>query len=236
MFVAAIKRVENALFPIFRRVVRDPTTEWAVVGSGFFIDNKGVFASVAHIFDDAPAGADFVYLGRLPKDLHNTPLVITELARDDSRDVFIGKVDLKPTGMMPLTPGMPDVGRSVCLMGHPLAILQANTAGGLEVGGVRAYPQPSFVLDHVMAASEKNRVHDGFLVRDIGLPGMSGCPVFDTSGWALGMQAAVLSRQCVTAAGRKLVVDNALVIRAAHIQRIYDALRQRKSPPMRKAS
>ncbi len=234
MFVAAIRRVEKAVFPIFRVKVDGSSTELAISGAGFFIDSKGTFASVAHIFDGAPPGAEFKYPGRLPNDCIAHPLPITELARDSQKDLFIGKVDLKPTGFLPLLRGVPDVGRGVCIVGYPMPNIGA-AADGFDVGGVRRYPQPSFVLDHGAWTTKDGRLHEGFLVRDVGLFGMSGGPVVDTSGWATGIQAAVYDRVC-TNGTQQILVQNAVVIKAESIQRLYDSVQPAKKAGGRKAA
>ena len=61
----------------------------------------------------------------------------------------------------------------------------------------------------------KIRKHDGFLVRDVGLFGMSGGPVFDTRGVVVGMQGSVTPPRVSThSSGRSISVENALAIRS----------------------
>jgi hypothetical protein len=71
-----------------------------------------------------------------------------------------------------------------------LATIATNSEGQLELGGVRRYFQPSFVLDSITADMDNGagliRKHDEFLVRDFGLFGMSGGPAFDAGGQRQG--------------------------------------------------
>ena len=59
------------------------------------------------------------------------------------------------------------------------------------------------------------RKHDGFLVRDFGLFGMSGGPVFNTKGSVVGIQGSVTPpRKSSGPGGRSISVENAVVIRS----------------------
>jgi S1-C subfamily serine protease len=69
----------------------------------------------------------------------------------------------------------------------------------------------------------KIRAHDGFLVRDFGLFGMSGGPVFDKAGTVIGMQGSVTApRVSEGAGGRKITVENAAVIRSGLILELLE--------------
>ena len=208
------------MFPIFyfERLISQNQLRIGVVGTGFFINSKGYFVTVVHIFDKKSQNGTFKYYGDLPDKVINPSLEIQEVVRDDKNDIFIGKVDVKSSGFFLLNKKVPDIGRSVCVSGYPLAKITKNPQGGIDLGGVRRYFQPSFVLDKVKVNSKTNgviRKHDGFLVRDVGLFGMSGGPVFDPDGFVVGIQASVTSpRESKNAAGRKITVENACVIRS----------------------
>ncbi len=221
MFVHAIKTIQKSMFPIFRVEQVNPTQQQvSVVGTGFFISANGNFVSVAHVFDNKNTTTKYFYFGRLPDNLENPPIEIEEIVRDDSNDIFIGRVKKKTPNFLILSKKIPDIGRTVCISGYPLAQLTSNAQGGLELGGVRRYFQPSFILDYAKAQSDNGkgviRTHDGFLVRDFGLFGMSGGPVFDTSGTVLGIQGSVTSPRVSTGGnGRSISVENALTIKSA---------------------
>lgn len=231
MFVKSIKTAQKAMFPIFRWEQLSPQqANIGVVGTGFFINSQGYFVSVAHVFDTANDKTKFLYCGRLPENLHKPRLEITEACRNDELDIYVGRVDLKTPNYFYLSNTIIDIGKSVCVSGYPLAQISANSQGGLELGGVRRYFQPTFVLDKGIANSDngqgKIRKHDGFLVRDVGLFGMSGGPVFDPQGVVMGMQGSVTQpRVSKNSSGRTISVENALVIRS---NLILDVLREHK--------
>ena len=160
-------------------------------------------------------------MGRLPDNLQNPPLEISEICRDDDADIYIGRVNLRTPGYFYLSKVIPSIGKSVCVSGYPLAQITRNQQGGLELGGVRRYFQPTFVLDKAVMniSSGQNRIrkHDGFLVRDVGLFGMSGGPVFDTKGVVIGMQGSVTQPRVSKNAQRTISVENALAIRSSLI-------------------
>lgn len=219
MYVKSIKIAQGAMFPIFRwDQLSAQQAHVGVVGTGFFINSKGSFVSVAHIFDNVGTDTKFFYLGRLPENLQNPRLEIMEICRDDEKDIYVGQINIKTPGYFYLSKNIPDIGKSVCVSGYPLAQITNNQRGGLEVGGVRRYFQPTFVLDKAVINSDNGqgriRKHDGFLVRDIGLFGMSGGPVFDPSGVAMGMQGSITQPRTSSNGQRTISVENALAIRS----------------------
>ena len=179
MFAQAIKSIGKSMFPIIRISEIQPA-QWniGVVGTGFCISADGSFVTAAHIFDDAPANSKFYFWGRLPEEVKDPATEIQEIARDDDNDIFIGRIAPKVVEALPLSETLADIGRTVCIAGYPLAVVTLNAQGGPELGGVRRYYQPTFVLDHGQLLSKspqgKERKHDGLLLRDFGLYGMSG--------------------------------------------------------------
>ncbi|KKU91120.1 MAG: hypothetical protein A3J30_00300 [Candidatus Wildermuthbacteria bacterium RIFCSPLOWO2_02_FULL_47_9c] len=219
MFVKSIKIVQRAMFPIFRVVQLLPQQmQVGVAGTGFFINSRGYFVSVAHVFDEANQNTKFLYIGKLPENLQNPWLEITEVCRDDDADIYIGKIELKTPEYLRLSKNTPNIGRSVCVSGYPLAEISTDAQGRLEVGRVRRYFQPTFVLDKGVSNSNnrqgRTRKHDGFLVRDVGLFGMSGGPVFDPSGAVVGIQGSVTQPRTSSNGSRTISVENALAIRS----------------------
>lgn len=219
MFAKAIKKTEKAMFPIFRfDQISLEQAKVSVVGTGFFINLDGNFISVTHVFDNTTPQTKFYFFGFLPNDLKNPPLEIEEVTRDNQNDIFVGKIKIKTPDYFQLSNELPPIGRSVCIGGYPLATIGNNDIGGLELSGVRRYFQPSFVLDY-FKVNTKNAaglamIHDGFLVRDFGLFGMSGGPVFDKDAIVLGMQASVTDPRISTNGTRSITVENAAAIRS----------------------
>lgn len=216
MMVKAVKAIKEAMFPIFRRITNGQKVGIGVAGTGFFINSNGVFVTTAHIFDETNVQTQFVYHGLLPDNLENPFLPIEELTRDDESDIFVGKVNLTDAGFLEFASDPLEVGKTVCIAGYPLAQITLNAGGGFELGGVRRYFQPSFILDFGGGLSDNGkgliRSHQGFLIRDFGLFGMSGGPVVDVNGRVLGMQAAVTHPRESTNGTRTITVENALAI------------------------
>ena len=221
MMVEAVKAAKRAMFPIFRRVTSGQQIGLGVSGTGFFINDNGYFVTAAHCFDDASQQTDFIFYGLLPENLVDPPVVITEVARDEQHDIFLGQVHLAGTDFLKFSDLKPEVGRTVCISGYPFSNITINQQGGFELGGVRPYYQPSFILDAFLAPIPNNqgfvRTHDGYLIRDFGLYGMSGGPVVDVHGSILGMQASVTDPRDSTNGTRTISVQNAVAIRKERI-------------------
>jgi len=220
MFVKVIKKAKNTIFPIFRfEQMSSQQARVSVAGTGFFINRNGYFVSVAHIFDNANSQTSFRYHGQLPEMLESKSLVVDEIIKDDENDIFIGKIKIKNDKYFYLSKKIPEIGKSVCVSGYPLAQITSNSQGGLELGGVRRYFQPSFVLDKIIVNVNNGkgliRKHDGFSVRDFGLFGMSGGPIFGINGLVVGIQASVTNpRESKGPDGRSIFVENAIAIRS----------------------
>jgi hypothetical protein len=123
---------------------------------------------------------------------------------------------LSETGFLQFASDPVEVGKTVCIAGYPLAQIAINAGGGFELGGVRRYFQPSFILDFGGGPADNGagliRNHQGFLIRDFGLFGMSGGPVVDVNGRVLGMQAAITNPRESTNGTRTITVENAVAI------------------------
>ncbi|MBU1809366.1 MAG: serine protease [Candidatus Omnitrophica bacterium] len=231
MFVRGIKIAKNSMFPIFRfEQINAIQSNVFTVGSGFFINKRGYFVSVAHVFDNPNNQTSFHYWGQIPDRVHNPAIKIVEISRDDENDIFVGKIEIQSPHHFYIAKQLPDIGRSICVSGYPLATIQNNPQGGLDLSGVRRYFQPSFVLDYIICNSSnphgKIRKHNGFLVRDLGLYGMSGGPVFNTSGVVFGMQGSITQpRTSSGGPGCSITVQNAVAIRSSLIINLLEKTR-----------
>ena len=229
MFVNAIRTAQKAMFPIFRQELIDETQcQVMAIGSGFFINRQGYFVTVSHLFDNPNAQTTFRYWGQLPDAIHNPSLVINEIDRDDDFDAFVGKIEIKSPGHFNFLENDPEVGQSVCLSGYPMASIGVDNQGIFQLGGVRRYFQPSFILDQVSLDSNNGfgriRKHNGYLARDTGYFGMSGGPAFDIYGNILGMQGSITNPRISTDASGKIsiAVQNAVIIKADIIKKLLN--------------
>lgn len=217
MFVEAVKKAQKAMFPIFRIEKLNPQQfQIGVAGTGFFVDDNGHFITVAHVFDNTTDKSSFKYLGLLPDGLLQKQVDIEKIAVDDENDIFLGRVAIPKSDFLDLSDDEPKIGRSICLSGYPLASLVPGPNNSIDVSGVRRYFQPSFVLDLAMVKSNnglgKIRNHSGFMLRDTGLFGMSGGPVFDVEGNVLGIQGSVTDPRVSANADKSIAVINSIAI------------------------
>jgi S1-C subfamily serine protease len=214
MYADAVAKIVESIFPIF--YVDAGSDIVGVCGTGFFIDDSGLFLTSEHVMASPPPGSTTFYYGRTPDEV--CPAVEFEhVASDAARDLYLGRVardDLQPVEISdePVRPG-----DSVCLSGYPMAVLDISPEGGL-VGNVRRYWQPTFVIDATETVID-GRTYDGYIVQHACFPGMSGAPVFDMEGKVRGLAAATLTRTIPALPGEApTVVSNAIVIDVEHIR------------------
>src|ERR1051326_8194213 len=104
--------------------------------------------------------------------------------------------------------------------GYPMAVLSINQRGGF-VANVRRYWQPAHVIDATQTIID-GRKHDGYIVDQPCLSGMSGGPVFDVAGNLRGMAVATLTRIIPEMDGDPYVVRNRIVVDSAQLQAFVD--------------
>jgi len=224
MFAHSISQVSGAMFPIIRITQSAPNqVTLGASGTGFFINSIGGFVTTAHIFDNPPANTKFIYPGLLPDQVINPQPEIQEITRDNANDIYVGQIKRKTPKYLRLSAKLSPVGRTVCIGGYPMPVITVNPQGGFDLGQVRRYYQPSFILDRATCNNVSQgiaRTHEGYFIRDMGLFGMSGGPVFDTSGTVIGMQGSVTNPRESSNGTDKIVVRNAVVIRSDLILRL----------------
>jgi S1-C subfamily serine protease len=222
MYADAVARLAESIFPIFYVDLESALV--GVCGTGFFIDDGGVFLTSEHVMASRPSGSTLYYYGKTPDEVCE-PAEFEHLASDPARDLYLGRIarDYLPPVNVSNEPVRP--GDSVCLSGYPMAVLDISPQDGL-VGNVRRYWQPTFVIDATETVID-GRTYDGYIVQHACFAGMSGGPVFDTEGKVRGMAAATLTRTIPAVPGETpTVVANGIVIDVEHIRGFLEASRQ----------
>ena len=216
MFADAVATLAASIFPVFYAYEDADGPVISVSGTGFFVDDDGLFVTGDHIMNCAPAGAEYYYFGNLPDELVQPPLEIERVASDPGRDLYLGRVRRDHLRAVELSGEALRPGDSVCLSGYPMAEVSTNAEGGF-VANARRYWQPTFVIDWTQAVVD-GRVYNGYLVGHPCFSGMSGGPVFDVDGKVRGMAAATVTRTEPELNGDSIVVRNGIVLDREHIR------------------
>jgi S1-C subfamily serine protease len=222
MFADAVARISRSIFPIFFLQEHGEECVLGVCGTGFFVDDSGLFITADHFMTPTPTGCTHLYYGLLPDEIIPTPLEIEPVASDASRDVFVGRVACATSVAVEFSRETVRPGAAVCLSGYPMAVV-VKTPEGKFSGNVRRYWQPSFAIDATRTVIG-GRTYDGYIVQQTCLPGMSGGPVFDTAGLVCGMAVATLSRTIPMPDGSATVVSNGIVADNHHIRGVLDTV------------
>jgi len=221
MYADAVAKIVGSIFPIY---YVDPRSELVgVCGTGFFVDEDGLYLTSEHVMASPPPGSTAYYYGRTPDEVCEAA-EFEHVASDPEHDLYLGRVNgvhVRPVEISdePVRPG-----DALCLSGYPMAVLSISPQG--LVGNVRRYWQPTFSIDVTETVIDA-RTYDGYIVQHACFPGMSGGPVFDTDGRVRGLAAATLTRRIPAVPGETpTVVSNAVVIDVSHIRAFLQAPRQ----------
>jgi S1-C subfamily serine protease len=226
MFADAVAKLAPSIFPVFYAYEHADGPVIGVSGTGFFVDDDGLFVTADHIMNCAPADAGYYYFGNLPDELVQPPLEIERVASDPGRDLYLGRVRRDQLRSVEFSAEAVRPGDSVCLSGYPMAEVSTDAGGGF-VADVRRYWQPTFVIDATQAVVG-DRAYDGYIVGHPCFSGMSGGPVFDVEGKVRGMAAATVTRTEPQPEGDPTVVKNGIVLERDHIQAFIE--RNRPTP------
>jgi S1-C subfamily serine protease len=221
MYADAVARITESIFPIFFAPPEDTLIGMGVSGTGFFVDDTGLFVTADHVMSFAAVGSTMYYYGKVPDDVCQPAVEIERVASDRARDLYLGRITRDYLKPVELSNEAVRPGDSVCLSGYPMAVLASNPHGGV-VGNIRRYWQPTFVIDATQALIN-HRTYDGYIVQHTCLRGMSGGPVFDMQGRVRGMAVATFTRTIPEPGGNPTVVSNAIVIDVEHIRRFIEA-------------
>ena len=226
MYADAVAKITESIFPIF--YVDPPSDVVGVCGTGFFIDDRGLFLTSEHVMASPPPGSTAYYYGRTPDEVCEPAVDFEHVASDPARDLYLGRVARQYPQPVEVSDEPVRPGDSVCLSGYPMAVIDISPDGGL-VGNVRRYWQPTFVIDATQTVID-GRTYDGYIVQHACFSGMSGGPVFDMEGRLRGLAAATLSRTIPAVPGESpTVVSNAIVVDVEHIRGFLEASRAMQS-------
>jgi S1-C subfamily serine protease len=220
MYADAVAKIIESIFPIF--YVQHENQLVGVCGTGFFVDDNGLFLTSDHVMASPPPGSTLYYYGKTPDEVCEPAVELEHVASDPSQDLFLGRVARDHLAPVVISDEPVRPGDSVCLSGYPMADLAVSPRGGL-VGSVRRYWQPTFVIDANQTVIG-GRLYDGYIVQHACFPGMSGAPVFDMEGKVRGLAGATLSRTIPPLPGETpTVVTNGIVIDAEHLRGFLEA-------------
>jgi len=220
MFADAVATITESIFPIFYVGAENETA--GVCGTGFFVDDSGLFLTSEHVMAAPPPGSTLYFYGKTPDEVCDPAVAIEHVASDPAQDLYLGRVARDYLQGVELCDEPVRPGTSVCLSGYPLAVLAVEAQRGV-VGNVRRYWQPSFVIDAAQAVID-GRTYDGYIAQHACFSGMSGGPVFDVDGKVRGLAAATLTRTIPPLPGETpTVVANAIVIDVPHIRAFLEA-------------
>jgi S1-C subfamily serine protease len=222
MYADAVARLAGSIFPIF--YVAPDSGLVGVCGTGFFVDDGGLFLTSEHVMASPPPGATAYYYGGTPDHVCEPAVEFEHVASDPARDLYLGRIarDHLPPVEVSDEPVRP--GESVCLSGYPMAVLDISPEEGVT-GNVRRYWQPTFAIDATQTVID-DRTYDGYIVQHACFQGMSGGPVFDMEGKVRGLAAATLTRTIPAVPGEPpTVVQNGIVIDVEHIRGFLEAAR-----------
>jgi S1-C subfamily serine protease len=219
MYAEAVARISESIFPIFFVRLDGDASFIGVAGTGFFVDDRGLFVTAEHTVADASAGSRLYYYGNVPEGVCE-PVEIECVATDPARDLYLGRVARDHTTPVAMATEAVRSGDAVCLAGYPMAVPWLPDRG--LAGNVRRYLQPTFVIDEAEVVIG-HRTYEGYIVQHACLRGMSGGPVFDPRGRVRGMAAATLTRTVPDPGGSPTVLQNGVVVGVEHIRRFVEA-------------
>jgi len=230
MFVNALSSVKNSIFPILWEKREGNVIHLGISGTGFFINDDGLFATACHVIDNIPNDAIVFSVGNVPYQIQQKEEIV-EIARNEEADVFIGRADENRQPPLILSEVRPDIGRTVCISGYPLALMKQTTRG-IDVRNVRQYHQQSIVLDfwemnvpYNGPRAQITRHYESFWITNTSLPGMSGGPAVGTNGQVLGVDVATGTRVIPPSSNRsRIQVPCGIIVHIEYIIQLLESI------------
>jgi len=235
MFSAAIQHVKNSIFPLFYFGQNGTNSSFGVQGTGFFIDDEGHFLTAEHVVSNLPKGMQFGYAGNIPhiRSKGSGFIPVKIIAMDKSKDLAIGKIETAALEPLHFAEHDAVVGESISLCGYPLPIIKPSTKVSgteqnrhvnltLDVSSVRQYWQPTIKMDEIKKGLLYNKSFKSFITQHSALPGMSGGPVFNTSGEVVGLTSANWTRKVQRSNNLQTSVENGIGVDLQEIKQFVD--------------
>jgi S1-C subfamily serine protease len=92
MYADAVAKITESIFPIFFIRSDGERYDVGVRGTGFFLDDSGLFLTAEHVIAGAPAGSTLYYYGRVPDEVCDPAVEIEHVASDPAHDLYLGRV------------------------------------------------------------------------------------------------------------------------------------------------
>lgn len=218
MYQKAFKKIKNSIFPIFYQAKKGNLINIGVSGTGFFINDNGLFLTAHHVISNIPLGSKVLYAGNVPYN-NIQPIPFREVFVDFERDIFIGHISENNLSPVSLSYDKTEIGTTVCLCGYPLAQIKLAKDKSVDINNVRQYWQPTYAIDH-SKIKLSGRLYEGFITQHASLSGMSGGPVFDIQGNVLGFDVASSTRKLKNPNNEEMNIVNGIVTSINSVQDI----------------
>jgi len=217
MFTAAIQKVSKSIFPIFFYGPKGS----GVLGTAFFINDKGHFLTAAHVVAALPKGAKMGYLGNIPLCNFKGKKMgtVKVLERNDDMDLALGIIKKDHLPPLAFAPKKAMVGQSIALCGYPFPMLRVLQNKSLDVTRVRQYWQPTIKMDELKPKLLLNKKFRSFLTEQPALPGMSGGPIFTLNAEVIGVTSAVWPRHVPLKSGKSISIENGIGVELSEVKK-----------------